>query len=245
MLAVLLSVASGIVIILGGVIFNTRKNWDPGLIEFFLAIGAGYILAVAILDMIPAAYEISSTSMFYVVLGYFIVHLFEHVFTGHFHFGEETHEELVSHSLGLSAMVGLMVHNLFSGIAIGSGFMTNFDMGLMIFAGIVLHKLPEGFTISSIVYVASHKKRKGTIATVILAVSSVVGTILVYVLDSNEIPFRGTALALAAGAFIHVAATDLIPQVNESRSKWIPLMIFIGFGLFGLSHYLLSQVGAH
>ncbi len=231
-LALLLSLVSGLLIMLGGWLFTFRKTWEEKYLDFFIALGAGYILAVALLDMIPEAGDSLYTTMLFVIAGYLVVHLFEHVFTPHFHFGEETHEHLVSSFVSTSALIGLMVHNFFSGVAIGSGMLSGIEIGWTIFIGTVLHKLPEGFTISSIMFASHHRKRSGMVATLLLAVSALVGTGAVYLVEMEHFPVKQIALAMSAGTFIHVSTTDLIPRISDSEHRWMPLIVFLGVGLF-------------
>src|SRR6266853_2016263 len=61
---------------------------------YFLALGAGYMLAVALLEIIPESVKLGGQNAFtFVLAGFFLIHLFEHTIAPHFHFGEETHEE--------------------------------------------------------------------------------------------------------------------------------------------------------
>ncbi|MBX7150132.1 ZIP family metal transporter [bacterium] len=240
-LALVYSFISGLIIMLGGWFFTIRGQWEKKFLDIFIALGAGYILAVALLDMIPESYEASPYSMFFVILGYLIVHLFEHVFTPHFHYGEETHEHLVSHVVSASALLGLLVHNFFSGVAIGSGMLKSESVGLMIFLGTILHKLPEGFTISSIMFVSHHRKRYSFFSTVSLALASLIGTLAVYCFNVPNLPIKDIALALSAGTFIHVATTDLIPRINDSEYRWMPLVIFLGVGMFFISSLIIHR----
>src|SRR5229473_6109613 len=77
--------------LLGGY-FVVRKEWPRQFLQYFLALGAGYMLAVAFLEVIPEAVRLSGEdALLYVLIGYFLVHLFEHTLAPHFHFGEETH----------------------------------------------------------------------------------------------------------------------------------------------------------
>ena len=238
-LALLLSVVSGLVLVLGGWMFAAKKTWNEEHLDVFIAIGAGYILAVALLDMIPESLKVSSSTMLFVIGGYLIVHLFEHVFTPHFHFGEETHEHLASHVVSASALIGLAVHNFFSGVAIGSGMIADLSVGWVIFLGTVLHKLPEGFTISSIMFVSHQRRRYAIFSTIALALASVVGTLMVYVFEMKSWGIKDAALGLSAGTFIHVATTDLIPRINDSHKRWMPMMIFVGVALFLLTQGFL------
>src|SRR3981081_4214615 len=78
--------------------FVIRKDWPRQFLQYFLALGAGYMLAGAFVEGIPAAVGPSGESaLLDVLIGYFIIHLFEHTIAPPFHFGEETHHEEFSH----------------------------------------------------------------------------------------------------------------------------------------------------
>src|SRR5208282_3569724 len=132
--------------------FVVRRDWPRQYLQYFLALGAGYMLAVAFLDVIPESIHLAGDSaLVFVVAGYFLVHLFEHTLAPHFHFGEETHDaEMRMHHASFSALLGLGMHSFFDGVAIASGFLVSGGLGLVIFLAIMLHKLPEGFTVSSL-----------------------------------------------------------------------------------------------
>ena len=87
-----------------------------------------------------------------VLIGYLVVHLTQHTLTPHFHFGEETHhEEMVSKGIGYLALVGLLPHSFFDGVAIGSGFLGNRALGIfLIFTAVALHKVPTGVSLASV-----------------------------------------------------------------------------------------------
>src|SRR5712672_4019144 len=95
--------------------FVVRREWPRKFLQYFLALGAGYMLAVAFVEVIPESVRLSGESaLLFVLFGYFIVHLFEHTVAPHFHFGEEVHPEaLLRPSAGYLALLGLGVHTLF------------------------------------------------------------------------------------------------------------------------------------
>ena len=118
------------------------------VIDACLAFGAGFMLAVAVLGVLPEVLRDGPDEAVYVLAGYLAVHLAQHVFTPHFHFGEETHR--LSRSAGISALLGLMLHTFFDGVAIASGFLVSGELGVLLFLAVLLHKLPEGVTIASV-----------------------------------------------------------------------------------------------
>jgi len=92
--------------------FVVRKEWPRRVLQYFLALGAGYMLAVAFVDIIPEAVHLGGDQAFlFVLAGFFLVHLFEHTLAPHFHFGEETHLEEFSHQHAQNTvLLGLTIH---------------------------------------------------------------------------------------------------------------------------------------
>src|SRR5260370_36554280 len=75
---------------LAGGYFVVHKDWPRKFLQYFLALGAGYMLAVAFIDIIPESVRLSGESaLLFVLMGYFLVHLFEHTLAPHFHFVAE------------------------------------------------------------------------------------------------------------------------------------------------------------
>ena len=110
-------------------------NWERRYLRYFVALGAGFMLATALVEMVPESLELrGSSAAFLILLGYLIIHFFEHTVTPHFHFGEETHQDEFMHShKGYSVLLGLIIHTFFDGIAIASGFLVSNALGWIIF----------------------------------------------------------------------------------------------------------------
>src|SRR5580700_5641537 len=146
--------------------FVVRKEWPRKFLQYFLALGAGYMLAVAFIDIIPESVRLGGEgALLYVLIGYFIVHLFEHTVAPHFHFGEETHSEEVSHHHArTTVLLGLTIHTFFDGVAIAAGVLVSVWLGAMIFVAVFLHKLPEGFTVASVVLASGQGRRNAILA---------------------------------------------------------------------------------
>ena len=86
-LAALLGLMAAAGNLIGGY-FVVRGDWSRKYLQYFLALGAGYMLAVAFVEVIPESVRISGEqALLYVLIGFFLVHLFEHTIAPHFHFG--------------------------------------------------------------------------------------------------------------------------------------------------------------
>jgi zinc and cadmium transporter len=214
--------------LLGGY-FVVHKDWPRKYLQYFLALGAGYMLAVAFTDIIPESVSLGGTDAFLWVLGgFFLIHLFEHTIAPHFHFGEETHEEeLAHHHARRTAILGLAIHTFFDGVAIAAGFLVSTWLGLAIFFAVFLHKLPEGFTVASLVLASGQGKASAIRAAAALGGATLVGVALTS-LFQGQLRY---ALPLAGGVTVYVAATDLLPEVNRHPNWRMAVLVFVGVAI--------------
>jgi zinc and cadmium transporter len=235
-LALGLGLTAALANVLGG-FFVVRRDWSRQFLKYFLALGSGFMLGVVFLDIVPESAHLVGieNAMLCLLGGYFLVHLFEHTLVPHFHFGEETHtHELAAHHTGISALFGLVIHTFFDGVAIASGFLVSTALGWLIFLAIVLHKVPEGFAISSLMMATGRSKSSSLWAAVALGIATVAGVLLMGALRS-EVQY---ALPLSGGVTLYVAASDLIPEVNREPGARIALLVFFGLALVFLVQHL-------
>ena len=191
------------------------------VIDACLAFGAGFMLAVALLGVMPEVLRDSADAAVYVLLGYLAVHLAQHVLTPHFHFGEETHR--VSATAGVSAMLGLTLHTFFDGVAIASGFLVSGELGVLLFLAVLLHKLPEGVTIASVMVAGGQSRSRALGAAAVLGIATVLGVVL----TEQVGPLARHGLALSAGVTLYVAASNLVPHF-QARRGWVTAVAFFG-----------------
>jgi len=156
LLRTILAAVLGLVAAAGNLVggyFVVRKEWPRQYLQYFLALGSGYMLAVVFVEILPESVRLAGQDAFlYVLIGFFLIHLFEHTIAPHFHFGEETHHEEFERRHARSAvLLGLGIHAFFDGVAIAAGFLISTWLGTAIFIAVFLHKLPEGFTVASMV----------------------------------------------------------------------------------------------
>jgi ZIP family zinc transporter/zinc and cadmium transporter len=222
--------------VLGGLVLVRAKGIERYL-RYFVALGAGFLMATALLEMMPEGMRLSpQLGPVLIMIGYCVVHLLEHTINAHFHYGEETHHgEFVSRHTGNSVMAGLSVHALFDGVAIGSGFLVSGWLGWLIFLAILLHKAPEGFTMASVM-LASGRTRSAALYSAIALAGATLAGVLVIELVPSWLPY---GLPISAGVAIYVGASDLVPEVNREPGIRMALMFFAGVGGFLLLRLLL------
>lgn len=199
--------------------------------------GAGFMLAVAMLGMLPEALEVEG-GLAAVLIGYLVVHLTQHTLTPHFHFGEETHKDkMTSRRIGDWALIGLLPHSFFDGVAISAAFLRSNELGVFVFLAILLHKVPTGVSLASVVLASGNTRRHGMLAVTIIGVATVLGALLTPWLGALE----HWGLPLAAGVTIYVAASNLIPESQDEHDWLVQGALFIGVGVYWLLHYFLGH----
>ena len=227
LLALLLGVIAAAANVLGGLAI-VRGQWSRAYLKYFIALGAGFMLATAFLEMIPESLKITAhpDAVFFLVLaGYLLVHFFEHTLAPHFHFGEETHHDEMAHAhAGIAAVLGLVIHTFFDGVAIASGVLVSTWLGGIIFLAVFLHKLPEGSTVASLMLASGQSRRIALLSSAALGGATLAGVALMYVLRGAV----GIALPFSAGVTVYVAASDLIPEVNREPAVGMPILVFLG-----------------
>ena len=238
-LSILLGLLAALADIAGGLVLVSARGIERYL-RYFVALGAGFLMATAVVEMAPESIHRSPRlGPILIMAGYCVVHLLEHTIIPHFHYGEETHHgEFVSAHTGYSVLGGLSVHALFDGVAIGSGFVVSNWLGWLIFLAIFLHKAPEGFTMASVMLASGRSRTAAFYSAVGLAVATLAG-VLVIQLVPRWLPY---GLPVSAGVALYVGASDLVPEVNREPGIRMALVFFLGVLGFLLLRRLLPSL---
>lgn len=221
----------------GGLLVLWRAGRDRKALLALTGFGAGFLLAVVIIGMLPHAAE-SPGGFIAVIVGYLVVHLTQHTLTPHFHFGEETHgDAMVSRGIGVFALIGLLPHSFFDGVAISAGFLESSSLGMLIFAGILLHKVPTGVSLASVMLASGNTPRQAMLAVAAMAVATVLGAAITPIVE----PIAHYGLGLAAGVTLYVAASNLVPETQHERGWLVQGGVFAGVVAFFLIYLLLPH----
>ena len=245
------NVVGGIVLVKSG-----AHRLGERFLKYLVALGAGFMLAAIFIEILPETIGIWTGplhgeeaaravvgAMTLLLGGYLSIQLFEHTLAPHFHFGAETHpESFIQPSAAYTAVGGLVIHTFFDGVSIASAFLVNFRVGLLVFIAILLHKMPEGFTVASIMLASGRSSNKALVATAAIGAATLAGVIGVALLNVRMTNAVGYALPFSAGVTLYVAASDLIPEVNhkEERNPTVSIVVFGGVALFYVLHRLIE-----
>ena len=251
-------VAAALANVFGGMLlfptkFRTEYRW---LLRYVLAVGAGFMLAVTFLEIIPRTVLLwQSTSpgdehlfvpMLLLLGGYVTTQLFEHTIAPHFHTGQEHNtESVILPRSAYAGIGGLMIHTLLDGVAIGAATHLDPKVGFLVFLAVFLHKFPEGLTIASMVLAAGQGLRQILVATSVVGSATLVGALVYYFAGAGIGSSAAYVLPVASGITVYVAASDLIPEVNHhgGRTPLISFSVLAGVLLFFALRMLVPEAG--
>ena len=235
---------------LGGFLVSSRRLGQTAL-RYLIALGAGFMLAAVFIKLIPESMEQWQGEkvfpMLWVLAGYMLIQFVEHTLAPHFHFGEETHEEaMLRHHAALAGVGALLVHTFFDGVSIAVASLVDVQLGVLVFLAILLHKLPEGFTVASMMLAAGRSRKAARLAALAVGMATFIGVALVLAFRHvavASLPLSAHVLPLSAGVTLYVAASDLIPEVNTREGGVrTSLMVFAGVALLYLIELLLEAL---
>ncbi|MBK8792393.1 MAG: ZIP family metal transporter [Holophaga sp.] len=228
--------------LLGGWLVVRYFQGKSSLMRHLSGVAAGYLVAVTLVRILPESIEQGGNGMAYWALGGFLaVHVIEHGISPHFHYGEETHAHEVTWLAGILALIGLSLHSFMDGMAITAAIRTQSSLGTLVFMGILLHRIPEGATISSIFLVRGFGARGSMLAAGGLALAAWLGAVSQEFL---KLPV-GPVLGLAAGLGLYVASSDLLPQAQKEKGWKSTLGLLTGTLLFLVTSALVQHNHGH
>lgn len=242
----LFSLIGGVFSLIGGIILLTRENFVKGIFIHLISFAAGTLLGAAFLNLLPEAIEagVEGEQVFLWALGGFVAFfLIEGIFLK-FHHHEEHHvgegSDMVGEHHHLSStpwmlLFGDAVHNFLDGIVIVAAFLVNIPLGIVTAFAVAAHEIPQEIGDFSVMLHSGWKKKKVLVLNVAAAFMTTVGAVGAFALRGVLEPITGFLLALTAGFFIYIAASDLIPELYRNgtaqRDKLSHVMILFLLGI--------------
>ena len=216
--------------------------WKKNQLQYLLSFGAGVLLATAFLHMLPLTTDmLGKFASFYLLAGFLIMFFFERFIMIH-PCGEADH--CPQHPVGISAFLGLSLHTLATGMALGAGLGSAVDQGVLtaILFAILSHKVPECIALSSLLMASHWAKRRVLLFIFLYALVGPLGILLSSVsIDFMGSKLLGIAIAIAAGTFIYIASSDLLPQLHRKDPKVGMNLVFFCLGLLLFSIHALNE----
>ncbi len=221
-----------IISLIGQVVFFLKKIQIKKYLHYFVSFAVGTLLGVVFLDILPEATRFLGTELLfkYTLAGFiafFVLSRF--LLWYHCHNGECP----VNGSPSL-IILGAITHNFIDGAIIAFAFVADFQLGLISSFAILLHKIPKETSDFFVLIHRGYNKEKALLYNFFAATAIILGSSIAYLFSEKMSFIIGPALGIAAGNFLYIAATDLLPELNANRPKAKTALLQVGFILLGI-----------
>lgn len=212
-------VGSSISLLGGSLLFTTKKRREQAIL-IAMPFGAGALLAAAFFDLLPEAFELGEPRqlLLWALVGFTTFFLLERT-AGWFHHHHEHEGGAKASGQRWLIVIGDLMHNAIDGVAIGAAFLANPALGFITTVAVSAHEVPKELGTFAMLLSRGWRDRTVLLANVATAVATIVMAVLVYVLGSSQHLPVDILLAMTAGFFLYVAASDIIPDIHEQPQK--------------------------
>lgn len=241
---------SGLVALFLALALYKGKLWSHDRSHDFLSFAAGTLLTVAFLDLLPEAVEayeelkgehaVEPAAL--AVLGGFLLFFSIEKILLWYHCHEE-HCDV--HTSPTMVLLGDTLHNFLDGAAIAVSFMVSPAVGVATTVAVFIHEIPQEVADFSVLLSGGTAPRRAILFNILSALASLLGAVLAYAFSTQVEGILPILLAVTAGGFIYIAASDLIPEIHKERRRALMVRQF-GFFLVGCAVIaVLTRLLAH
>jgi zinc and cadmium transporter len=213
--------------LIGGFLPLLRKLSQRAL-ALLLSFSAGVLLGAVFFHMLPEIGRVLTATIGWPILaGFLLIFVMERfVFV---HACEEFDCDI--HQMGIPAFLGISLHSLLDGVALGAGLLLP-ELGPVVLLAVIIHKMPDGISISSILLSAGWGRRQVGLLTLLFSLTTPIGAIVSYLFFRTLSPENiAIAIGISAGTFLAIATADILPQVHRIEQRNPMTLVFLAVGL--------------
>ena len=212
------SLVGGVVSLVAGALLITKESLRKKMLLYAVPFGAGALIATAFTNTLPEALESgldAHVALRYALVGFLALFIIE-CLAGWLHGHHDSdHDHGRQQTQGIMVVIGDTLHNAIDGVAIGVAFLVDVPTGIVTSLAVAAHELPQEIGDFGILLSRGIKPSKVLLINVLSGLATVVAALFTYMLGQSQGWDLGYALALAAGFFIYIAASDIIPEIHE------------------------------
>lgn len=196
--------------------FSIKEDILKKILLFFVSFSAGALFGDAFIHLLPEAAESGisigiSLSVLGGIMLFFILEKFIH--WRHCHIPTSPHHP---HPLAVMNLVGDGAHNFIDGLVIGASYLVSVPVGVATTIAVILHEIPQEIGDFGVLLHAGLSKKRALFFNFLSAIAAVVGTMVALICGSGEIAIM--IIPFAAGGFIYIAGSDLIPELHKETN---------------------------
>jgi len=235
------TVIISLIAFIGVLTLSLKEKILSKIIMVLVALSAGALMGGAFLHLIPEAVENFATfDIFtYILVGFIVFFFVEKIL----HWRHCHKENCKIHTFAYMNLVGDGIHNFIDGLIIAASFVVNIHLGITTTLAVALHEIPQELGDFGVLIHGGFKKSSALLLNFATAITAIIGGIVGFFLASYAQASISFLLPFAAGGFIYIAASDLIPEIRKETSLWKSLLYFAVFVIGIMIMYCIGFIG--
>lgn len=223
------NLAISVIALIGILTLSLKSKTIQKFLLWLVGLSSGALMGGAFLHLLPEALKMSqgiNINIFnWVLVSFVIFFVIEKIL--HWRHCHKEHCEV--HTLGTMNLIGDAVHNFIDGLIIAASFVVNPALGISTTLAVALHEIPQEIGDFGVLLHVGYARKKAILMNFLTALFAVLGGVLGYYLISVNYDIEIYLLPIAAGGFIYIAASDLLPEIRKEKS---PKKSMVSFGFF-------------
>lgn len=247
LLLIIASLAGGLFSLIGGVLLLSKRIKLDQIMLYAMPFGAGALLGAAFLSVLPEAlHQVHDTGgseadiFSWALIGFVLFFILERTIRWfhrhHEHGAANSHKSLI--------IAGDTIHNAIDGVAIGAAFLVSVPLGIATAIAVAAHEIPQEIGDFGILISKGMRRQKVLLVNVLSSLATLLTALLTYSLGAAIEPVVPLLLAVVAGFFIYIAASDIIPDIHEqshNRANIQAGLLLVGLMVIPLTGLVLEN----
>jgi len=211
--------------LLGAIFIVFQRKLIDSMTTYLLAFSSGILLGTTFYDLIPEGFDSLQTSVYtWVIVGMVTFFVLEKFIHWHSHVEKIDEGRVSKKHVAYLSLIGDGVHNFLDGAIIGVTFLTSVPLGVVTTIAVVAHEIPHELGDFFLLIYGGFTNKKALWYNFLSALTAVLGTIVVFIFSANILAVSPYLIGFAAGNFLYIAASDLIPELHQKRNMTISVI---------------------
>jgi|SRR3990170_8887179 len=228
-----------LVSLIGVFLLSIKENILKKYLSLLVSLAVGALLGDAFIHLIPESFKSGNNATYVsltVIAGILIFFILEKFLHWHHHTHSEE-ENSVIHPTGKMVLVSDGVHNFIDGLIIGASYLVSIEVGIATTLAVMLHEIPQEIGDFGVLIYSGFTRTKALLFNFISGLAAVAGVLVALFLGSTGELLIIWLLPIAAGGFIYIAMSDLIPELHKAEHDLkhsILQFVFVALGIIAM-----------
>src|SRR3989338_4431986 len=221
-------IAVSLISLIGIITLSFRESVIRRYVYVLVSLAVGALLGDAFIHLIPESFEnipnptAVSLAIILSILIFFILEKFLH-----WHHHQLTEREISIHPTGRKLMISDAVHNFLDGLIIAGSYLVSVEVGVATTIAVILHEIPQEFGDFGVMIHSGYTINRAIFLNFLSALAAILGTIIALGISGVSEVLTVWLVPFAAGGFIYIAMSDLIPELHKTKNVWHSVFQFV------------------